>query len=222
MQAVILAGGRGIRMGDLCKNCPKPLIQIGSKPIIVRTLETLPESINDIVIVVGYMGKYINSFLGDYFRGIKITYVIQEITGTGGALIAAKDMLKDIFFVVNGDDLYRKGELESFGTDRAKYGITYGVPNQAIPENICFNEEGLFLGREPSAPNNIRWFGVGAYLLQKDIFSGTWHTLPSGELSIPHSLVNQKFPIYVQPVKYWLPVNTPEQLERAKLAIADW
>ncbi len=222
MQAVILAGGRGSRMGDLCKACPKPLIQILGKPLIIYVIEALPKSISEVVIVTGYLGDQIKSFLGNSFFGMKISYVQQEMVGTGGALIAAKDVLRDVFFVVNGDDIYRKGELESFNSNKAQYGITYGIADQVLTENVCFNENGLFLGREPVTFGCVRWFGTGAYVLQKDIFSSRWHILPSGESSIPHSLINQKFPIYVQPIKYWLPVNTLEQLRRAESVIIDW
>jgi NDP-sugar pyrophosphorylase family protein len=222
MQAVILAGGRGSRMGDLCGASPKPLIKILGKSLILYTLEALPVSIDEIIIVVGYLGEDIKSFLGDSFRGIKITYIQQEVFGTGGALIAAKNVLKEMFFVVNADDIYGKGELESFTKVKAMYGITYGIPNQVVPEKVLFTEDGLFKGRELVGLGCARWFGTGAYVLPTEIFSSKWEILPSGELSIPHSLVNQKFTIYVQPINRWLPVNTLEQMKKAKKEIAGW
>ncbi|MCG2685858.1 NTP transferase domain-containing protein, partial [Candidatus Parcubacteria bacterium] len=43
MHVVILAAGKGTRMGALTKNIPKPLLKVGSQPILVHTLSVLPK-----------------------------------------------------------------------------------------------------------------------------------------------------------------------------------
>ena len=75
MQAIILAAGRGTRLNYLTENCPKPLIKINGKPILEYTLSSLPSQINEIIIIIGYLGEKIRKTFGNKFRNINIKYV---------------------------------------------------------------------------------------------------------------------------------------------------
>src|SRR3989344_511325 len=114
MQAVILAAGKGTRMGDLTKNTPKPLLKIGNKTILEQTLESLPEEIEEVILVIGYLGEQIKNLIGGSFAGKKVTYVEQkELKGTADAIFECKDLLRGRFLVLMGDDLYNKRDLEN-------------------------------------------------------------------------------------------------------------
>src|SRR3989344_405602 len=107
MQAVILAAGLGTRMGALTRNTPKPLLKIQDRTLLEHNLTAMPDEIDEVVLVVGYLDDQIRNFVGKEFLGKKITYVHQEkLRGTGHALSMCKGVLQDRFLVMNGDDLY--------------------------------------------------------------------------------------------------------------------
>lgn len=104
MKAVILAGGYGSRMGELCKNVPKPLVEINSKPILQYQIETLKrEGITDFLIVTGYLAHSIEEYFSNgESLGVNISYYREiEPLGTAGALF--KLDIKDDFLLCNGD-----------------------------------------------------------------------------------------------------------------------
>ncbi len=107
MQAVILAGGKGERMLPLTATRPKPLIPLLNKAIIEHTISSLQGSVDELVIVVGYLGDKIKNYLGNKYLGMNIHYVEQtQLNGTGGALLCAEKHLQDRFCLISADDLY--------------------------------------------------------------------------------------------------------------------
>ena len=101
MQAVILAAGKGLRLRPFTEHHPKPLIPVAGKALIEYTLESLPDSISEIIIVVGYLANQIKDHLGDEWHGKPIKYVVQEtLQGTGDALLQAKPLVEQNFLVV--------------------------------------------------------------------------------------------------------------------------
>ena len=107
-KAIILAGGEPVKFND--NYIPKPMINIGGKPILEYTIKMLIRNgVNDLTILAGEKGDEIISYFGDGSRfGAKITYLIEEKRrGTEGALLLAKGLVgSEPFFVVNGDNLY--------------------------------------------------------------------------------------------------------------------
>ena len=103
MKAVIFAAGLGTRLRPLTDSIPKPLIDVGGKPILRHTLEALPSAVDDVIVVTGYMGEMIRKELGSSVRTVEQT----ELLGTYDALLRAHPLLDDApFLALNGDDLY--------------------------------------------------------------------------------------------------------------------
>ena len=68
MKAVILAGGLGTRISEESHLKPKPMIEIGGKPILWRIMKIYShDGINDFVICLGYKGYIINEYFASYF-----------------------------------------------------------------------------------------------------------------------------------------------------------
>jgi len=112
MQAVILAAGRGTRMKELTQDTPKPLLLVSGKTLLEHKFETLPDTVTEIILVVGYFADQVRAACGEIYKNIPIRYVVQDtLDGTGGALWKAKDLLKDTFVVMMGDDLYTKEDV---------------------------------------------------------------------------------------------------------------
>ena len=107
MKCVILAGGKGTRISEYTKLIPKPMIKIGSKPILEHIINYYMKfGFNDFIIAGGY--KY--SIIKNYFQKRKNLAKIKVInTGnsslTGKRLIKLKNELTDTFMLTYGDGL---------------------------------------------------------------------------------------------------------------------
>lgn len=142
---VIMAGGRGVRLLPLTEDRPKPLIEVGGKPILETIIEGVAiQGFRNFIVSVGYRGKMIE----DYFQngsslGVNIEYVREESSlGTAGALSLIKEPPEKPFVVMNGDILNRvdiigllrrHSELNEVLTVVARQYLTdipFGVINQ--------------------------------------------------------------------------------------------
>ena len=117
MKAMILAAGLGKRMRPLTDNCPKPLLAVAGKPLIVHHIEQLVAlGITEIVINHAYLGHMIEEALGDGSQfGCRILYSPEsEALETGGGIFNALPLLQEPllkkkednnapFLLVNGD-----------------------------------------------------------------------------------------------------------------------
>jgi NDP-sugar pyrophosphorylase family protein len=108
MQAVILAGGLGTRLGPLTRDVPKPMVPVAGRPFLEHQLELLRgQGFTDIVLLTGYRADQIESHFGDGRAwGVSIRYSREtDPLGTGGALSAAALLLADPFLLIYGDSL---------------------------------------------------------------------------------------------------------------------
>lgn len=106
MQAVIMAGGKGVRLAEITKNIPKPMVPIAGKPLLEHQIENLKENgVDDIILIIGHLGDVIREHFGDGSGfGVHISYYAEETPlGTAGALAKIRDRLEDTFFLVFGD-----------------------------------------------------------------------------------------------------------------------
>lgn len=108
MKAMILAAGRGERMRPLTDHTPKPLMQVGGKPLIVWHLEKLAAAgFREVVINHAHLGAQIEAALGDGTKwGLTINYSPEPpgALETAGGIARALPLLGDApFLVVNGD-----------------------------------------------------------------------------------------------------------------------
>lgn len=128
MKLVILAAGKGKRMGESSNHTPKPILLYKGKTLIHHKLEQMPADINEIIIVIGHLGEKIVETIGKSYTNrasgnlIPVTYIKQdELLGTGHSLWQAKEILtphgdeaRDVSFIVlMGDDLYSKEDMEN-------------------------------------------------------------------------------------------------------------
>jgi len=107
MKVMILAAGRGERMGNLTQNCPKPLLKVKGRCLIDWHLIKLCEAgFKDIVINVAYLSKEIIEFVGDGSKwglNISISEEEQALETAGGIKKANKYLGDEPFVVINAD-----------------------------------------------------------------------------------------------------------------------
>ncbi len=222
MKAIILAAGKGNRLKPLTDTTPKPLIAINNIPIIDRLFNSLPDEIDEVIIVVEHLKEKIKEHVGDFFYSKKVFYADQiDMKGTFGALLSAKDLLStgERFLIVNGDDIYTKEELQMHLNHKRSFGIqklmmpgyhsihidTDGYIDGFYPQDTLEKEHGAFVA-------------TGSYVADTDIFNAPAVKLRDGEYGLPQTLLSQKdtHPITAVVMTNWLPINSFEDKNNAE------
>lgn len=132
MRAMILAAGRGERMGELTSATPKPLLRAGGKFLIEHVIGHLKKAgISDIVINVAYLGDQIRQALGNGSQyGVTIEYSIEpERLETGGGIMQALPLLGSHPFLVVSSDVITDFPLSSLPRQPSGLAHLILVPN---------------------------------------------------------------------------------------------
>ena len=107
-QAVILAGGKGLRLRELLGDLPKPMAIIGGKPVLEHQVELAKNhGFEDILLLTGYAACKIENHFQDGRRwGVRIRYQVEtQPLGTAGAVISVLESLPEVFLVLYGDTM---------------------------------------------------------------------------------------------------------------------
>ena len=136
MKAVVLAGGKGLRLRPYTSVLPKPLMPVGDRPILDIILRQLHQhGVQEVVVALGYLGSLIQAFLdqSEISKLLKIRYHWEEQPlGTAGA-IGSIEGLDAPFFVMNGDILTSLDFSEMRRThESARADLTVGVVRTTV------------------------------------------------------------------------------------------
>ncbi len=223
MKCVVFAAGLGTRLRPLTDTTPKPLLEVGGKPILRHTLEALPASVDETIIVTGYKGEAIRAHFAD---APSVRFVGQsELLGTYDALMRAHPFLDETpFLALNGDDLYAKADLERLAASEPFAMLAHRVPSPN-PYSHLETEAGLlkrivFQKDAETLPSKEVY--VGACLLDARFFGLEPGMTPAGEFGLPHTLEKHlnKIPVRVLESTFWMPIGTPEELATARSRFA--
>jgi bifunctional UDP-N-acetylglucosamine pyrophosphorylase/glucosamine-1-phosphate N-acetyltransferase len=136
MQTVILVAGEGTRMRPLTETVPKPMLPVADRPLCAHTADAAVEAgASELLFVVGYEADAVREYFGAEYRGVPVSYAVQEEQlGTAHAVEAAGGYLEGDFVVMNGDDLYDEAAVAALfetgpavGAYRVEDPRPYGV-----------------------------------------------------------------------------------------------
>lgn len=171
MRGMILAAGRGERMGELTKDIPKPLLRVGEHYLIEYAIEQLSHAgVTDIVINVSYLGGQIKTALGGGHRyGVTLHYSDEtERLETGGGILQALPLLGDEPFIVVSGDVICEYPLSLLPKNPA------GLAHLVLVQNPDFHPHGDFGLREEyvdlQAKPTYTFGNIGVY--RKELFAG--------------------------------------------------
>ncbi|NBS68828.1 nucleotidyltransferase family protein [bacterium] len=226
MHAVILAAGKGTRLRPYTDEIPKPLVDICGRPLLVHVLNALPAIIDKLTIVVGYRGEQIIEYIGRSYRGVPVTYVVQErLDGTGGALELLRREIMEATLVMNADDMYAAHDLARL--TQFPLAVLARLTNDAVAHPFEVASTNLLMGFLPKRdiiPGGTYWQNCGAYMIDPRYFLEPVVEVPvreSVEASVPHTLaaVAQREKVHVVEATSWMPVGTPEELAHARTVV---
>jgi dTDP-glucose pyrophosphorylase len=202
MKAVILAAGKGTRMGELTAHLPKPMVLVEGKPVLEHIIEGLRDEakIDDFFIITGWCGNVIRDHFGDGSPwGVKVSYgeqVVQD--GTGRAPELAKDWVgADRFLLTYGDILLSPPTDYALLVNAFKEDGVIALKDGADLTKggaVMLNEAGFMIDLVEKAaagevPKNA-YYNAGIYLLTPKIFTytATLQKSPRGEYEFTDAL----------------------------------
>jgi len=215
---MILAAGRGERMGALTAAQPKPLLAVGDRSLIEHHVVRLAASgIENVVINLSYRGSEIRKRLGDGSRfGVSIEYSEEgePPLETGGGIVHALPLLGHEPFLLVNSDVYTSFDFRVL-VERPR------VPTLVLVPNPTHNVRGDFgldaAGFVSATPPLSTYAGIA-------IFDPRWFAeLPAGRRPLKPVLDAAIARRELRGLKFaglWLDVGTPERLEEARAVAA--
>lgn len=211
MRAMILAAGRGARMRPLTDHTPKPLLEVGGKPLIVWHIERLAQAgITELVINHAYLGQQIEDRLGDGTQWhVHIQYSAEQTAlETAGGIAKALPLLGDESFLVVNGDVFTDIDYAATTLPVGKLAHLVMVDNpQQHAEGDFALQEGLV---KQAADNRLTFSGIGVY--HPDLFK----SVQSGEAAklapLLISAMQQGLVSGQHHTGIWHDIGTPERL----------
>ena len=173
-RVVIMAGGLGSRLGALTEDCPKPMLPVGSKPILEVILESFIEyGFRRFYFSVNYRKEQIQDYFHDGSHwGVAIEYLEEtEKLGTAGSLAMLSDTGGLPFFVMNGDLLTRINFhriLDFHNKHKARATLCVRRVEQTIPFGVVAMDDHRLLEIEEK-PVRKYFVNAGIYLLEPTV-----------------------------------------------------
>lgn len=215
MKVMILAAGRGERMGALTDSCPKPLLEVAGKPLIEHHILALKaQGFSEFVINVAYLGQQIIDSLGSGQRwGVDIVYSDEgsDALETGGGIYNALPLLGDGHFLVVNADVWMNYPFARLRKQVAKQIHLVLVPN---PEHHLSGDFALSNGDLlADGPEKYTYSGIGVYhpSLFDERCSGKFPLAPIIRQATQRGQATGELYDSI-----WVDVGTPERLAEAE------
>jgi NDP-sugar pyrophosphorylase family protein len=227
--AIVLAAGKGTRMGGLTTEVPKPMLPVAGKPILEHVLERLQSAgIERVLLVIGYYGDRIREHFAD--SPLDIHYKEQQVlNGTGSAALLGRDFTPDEPFLLTfGDILCEPADYRGMMAllNDPDTSAVIGVKHVDDPFQgaAVYEEQGRvvrIIEKPPKGTSTTHWNSAGLYVFQPALFDtlATLPLSPRGEYELTTAIVDwleagRLIRMYAIQGD-WLDVGRPEDLARA-------
>jgi NDP-sugar pyrophosphorylase family protein len=224
MQVVVMAGGRGTRLGPYTATFPKPLVPIGDIPILELLLRQLKAAgATEVILAVNHLHHLLRAFFGEGERlGLRISYSLEDSAlGTAGPISAVLDRLDDTFFVTNGDLLttldfaamlaaHRKtGAAATVGSFRREMKSEFGVLDTDASMRMTGYRE---------KPVQAHLVSMGLYVLERAAVAP--YLKPGVRLDMPDLMrgmvADGRHVLCHAPECFWLDIGRPDDYAQAQ------
>jgi dTDP-glucose pyrophosphorylase len=227
VQAVIMAGGLGVRLRPLTEELPKPMLPVGDRPlmeIMVQQLRTA--GIRHVNVTVHHKPEKITEHFGDGREfGVNITYLTEDRPlGTAGAL-GMMEPPQETVLVINGDILTQvdfRAMLAYHHEHHADLTVAVQQHDLQVPYGII-ECEGTFVRRLSEKPTLKFLVNAGIYLLEPTVY----RFIPNGErydmTDLIQRLLNEGCQVVAFPIReYWMDIGQHADYQQVKDHARDW
>lgn len=224
---VIMAGGKGRRLGSLTQDRPKPLLKVGEKPILETILENLRRhGLRQFFISVNYKGDMIRDYFGDGDRwGASIEYLQEDQSlGTAGSLSLLPGRPTQPLLVMNADLLTNINYAHLFAFhERTEAAATMCVRQYdfQVPYGVVSMRGDRLVGLDEK-PTHTFFVNAGIYALSPEVLG----FVPEGRAfqmtDLFHRLLDAGLPTSAFPItEYWLDVGRLEDFAQAQEDVSE-
>jgi len=226
---MILAAGKGTRLGNLTINCPKPLLPVGDMPVLAHTIDWLRRHhITDIAINLHHASQMVMDHFGTgQPYGVNLRYSIEEeLLGTAGALTPLADFFDTTFVLIYGDVLTGLDLDSMLAFHRQKQSsFTLALYRVDDPSRcgVVDVDEHCRIQRFVEKPRPEQVFtdlaNAGIYIIEPDILNyiPANHFYDFGHDLFPQ-LLSRDVPLYGYSIgeAYLIDMGTPETYKKAR------
>lgn len=228
-QAVIVAGGRGTRLGALTAETPKPLLAVGGRPFVEHLLFDLDRfGLEEAVLLVGpYRDAFSRALRPEKPRQPRLVLVSEpEPAGTAGALWHARGSLADRFYLLNGDSILDGNILRLEAASRAA-SLAGAMAVLAVSDTARYGRVGLagdrvsiFCEKGEAGPGLIN---AGVYVFRRDPLLARIASPPSSlERDVLPALAAARAVAAVEYRGRFVDIGLPESLAAARGRFPAW
>ena len=224
MKAIILAAGEGKRLRPFTETMPKVMLPVANRPVLEYVVDAVKNSgISDIIMVVGYKKEVIMEYFKDY-KGVKITYVVQEKQlGTAHALLQVKKHLKNTFIVLSGDNIIDQKSISKLIHDKSEHSLLIKEHSHPSKYGVVFVEENkLKKIIEKPKEETGKFISTGIYKLPNTVFNDVEKLTSKGVYalsSVAQSIVDGGEEIKTITAESWMDNVYPWDLIRVNEAM---
>lgn len=225
---VLMAGGLGSRLKTLTKDCPKPMLKVGEKPILETILLNFKrQGFYRFLISVNYQSEVIKKYFGDGSKyGVEVSYLEEETRlGTAGPLGLIEQEIKEPLIVMNGDLLTTidfNDVLEFHSQQKSMATICVKEYDFQVPYGVVELKDHNYVQEIKEKPKHSFFVNAGAYVLDPKSI----HYVDKGKaIDMPNLL--EKFlgddeKVSAFPIReYWLDIGKPDDFKKAQVEFND-
>jgi NDP-mannose synthase len=220
--AVILAGGKGVRLRPYTTCLPKPLVPIGDEHSILDIVlsQLAYRGFRSATLAIGHLGQLIRAYIGDGLQwGIAVDYQPEDTPlGTMGPLIGMLDRLPEHFLVMNGDvltDLDYGGMLATHAASGAQLTVATYERSVKIDFGVLETDGAQIVGfrEKPTLGYSV---SMGVYALSRETLRRYRPGQPLGfDDLVLDQLAAGNPPATHAFNGYWLDIGRPDDYDRA-------
>ncbi len=218
-------------MMPLTATTPKPLLKVAGRALIDYTMDLLPEGVDEVIVVVNYLGQQIIDYLLKNYPNREFRFIWQEaITGNLKALELARPYLgDDKFLVFPADDLQSREAV----AECSKHDLALLVSESAHPERFgvvmlkkkvptppgTMGEIDRIIEKPANPQSNL--VNMMVHIFDKRIFNYNVKPQPNGEYYITDAITEliKDYPVLAIKTDFWMPIGYPDDLKKAEAAL---
>lgn len=220
LDAVLMAGGKGVRLRPLTEKTPKPLLPVGGKPIIDYNIESLMENgVKHISVTVNYLHEQLEKHFAEPMNGVKIDCIKEpQFLGTMGATQFVPKFYNDVVLVMNSD-LFTNIDYEDFylhfkehDADMSVAAVPYSV---SVPYGI-FELDGRNIKGVKEKPVYNYFANAGIYLIKRELLEAMPKNSYYDATDLMNDAVEAGKTVIRYPITgYWLDIGSHEEYNKA-------
>lgn len=218
----IMAGGLGSRLSPLTDELPKPLLNVGAKPILQNILESFVEyGFHNFYFSVNYKSEMIKDYFGDGSNwGVSIQYIEEtKRLGTAGPLSLLNEETNVPLIVMNGDLLTKVDFtmlLDFHNSSEASATMCVREYSYQVPYGVVKAKEHRMVGIDEKPTHNF-FINAGIYALSPEVLPLIPKETSYKMTDLMEKIKDKKGGVSVFPIyEYWLDIGKMDDFERAQ------